>query len=366
MYIYERPEWPMFTWDGAYLSKSLGEARAWQGGLIASMNSLYHGARQEASTMVHIEDVMRTSEIEGLMLDVDSVRSSIAKRASIVFGGKGERVDRDVDGIVDLVLDASGNYEDPLSASRLFSWHRGLFPQETKMKVGAWRNEESGPMEVVSGRFGKEVVHFEAPGFDRVGPEMKAFLDWFEQDDPTMDGVIKSAIAHFWFVTIHPFEDGNGRIARAIGDMSLARVEKTINRYYSMSAEIQHRREEYYDVLERSQKGATDITEWIEWYLICVLSAIQRSGELVDHVWQKAKFWERNRRLKEWLNERQELMIDRLLDGFDGKLTSSKWARICKCSQDTANRDISQLVRRKVFVKSEARGRSTSYTLIRE
>ena len=364
MYIHERDDWPNFVWDGMGLSKLLGEVRAWQGGLVASMNRLYTHERSEASELVHVQDVIRTSEIEGVKLDANLVRSSIAKRAGIVFGKKGEKVARNVDGIVDLILDASGNYEFPLDAERLFRWHSGLFPDTGKLRVGAWRDEESGLMQVVSGKYGSEVIHFEAPSFDRVDAEMIRFLSWYEGNQLALDGVIKSAIAHFWFITIHPFEDGNGRIARAIGDMSLARVERTLNRYYSLSGEIHRRRKEYYEILERSQKGGLDISEWIHWYLDCLLHAIGSSDEIIHNVLLKARFWDKHRSITEGLNDRQKKVINKLLEGFEGNLTSSKWARICKCSQDSAYRDISDLVDRGILEKGSAGGRSTNYRLL--
>jgi Fic family protein len=306
---------------------------------------------------------MKTSEIEGEKLDPEQVRSSIAKRLGMDVGGA-LRIGRNVEGIVEVMLDATRNYDAPLSKKRLSDWHAALFPTGRSgmqsIVVGDWRTASSGPMQVVSGPLGREKVHYEAPAAERLDKEMVAFIHWFNAH-PETDLVVKSALAHFWFVTIHPFEDGNGRIARALGDLLLARAEKSAQRFYSLSAQIQKERNDYYDVLEKAQKGSLDLTPWIEWYLNCLQRAIAASGQTLETVLTKARFWEAH--AGQSFNDRQRELINRLLDGFEGKLTSSKWAKVTKCSQDTALRDISDLLDRQILAKDEAGGRSTSYRL---
>jgi Fic family protein len=307
--------------------------------------------------------VVKTSEIEGEKLDAVQVRSSLARRMGMDIGAL-PPIDRNIEGIVEIMLDATRKHDEPLTEERLFGWHSALFPTGRsgmrRITVGAWRTEQSGPMQVVSGPIGREKVHYEAPDFDRLKKEMARFIKWCNNSSD-IDPVIKSALAHFWFVTIHPFEDGNGRIARAIADMMLARSEKTSQRFYSMSSQIQRERNAYYDVLEHCQKGELDLTEWIEWFLDCLKHAIAASEQTLEVVMIKARFWKAH--AGESFNERQRKIINRLLDGFDGKLTSSKWAKLTKCSQDTALRDISDLVDRQILAKEQAGGRSTSYTL---
>jgi Fic family protein len=274
--------------------------------------------------------------------------------------------DRAVEGIVEMMLDATGNYEEPLTRERLFAWHASLFPTGrsgmTKITVGAWRNDSGGPMQVVSGPIGRERVHYEAPPANRVPEEMERFLDWFETPSDA-DTLLVAGVAHVWFVTIHPFDDGNGRIARAIADMVLARGERTGQRFYSMSGQIRAERNTYYEMLERTQKGGLDITRWQTWFLECLLRAVEAAQSLLSAVLEKARFWERF--AKEPLNERQIKLLNRLMDGFGGKLTSSKWAKIAQCSQDTAYRDIMDLIERGALEKDPAGGRSTSYSLSR-
>jgi Fic family protein len=299
------------------------------------------------------------------MLDRDQVRSSIARRLGLDIGGL-TSADRNVEGVVEMMLDATQGYDQPLTARRLFDWHAALFPTGrsgmSKIRVGAWRDDAKGPMQVVSGPIGKERVHYEAPAADRVRDEMKKFLEWFENDNST-DLVLKAGVAHLWFVTIHPFDDGNGRIARAIADMVLARSEHSPQRFYSMSAQIRQERKSYYEILEATQKGELDITRWLEWFLECLGRAFNRAETILATVLSKARFWESFAAVE--LNERQREIVNRLLNGFEGKLTSSKWAKLAKCSQDTALRDIEDLIRKKMLVKDAAGGRSTSYSLAR-
>jgi Fic family protein len=329
------------------------------------MEGLGFQLRVEAVLDSLAEEVLKSSEIEGETLDRDQVRSSIARRLGLDIGGL-TPADRDVEGVVEMMLDATQNYAEPLTVRRLFDWHAALFPTGrsgmSKIKVAAWRDDAKGPMQVVSGPIGKERVHYEAPAADCVRDEMRKFLRWFEKDNST-DLVLKAGVAHLWFVTIHPFDDGNGRIARAIADMDLARSERSPQRFYSMSAQIRQERKAYYENLAATQKGGLDITRWLEWFLECLGRAFDRAETILAKVRDKARFWERFAKME--FNERQREIVNRLLNGFDGKLTSSKWAKLAKCSQDTALRDIEDLIRKKVLVKDAAGGRSTSYSLAR-
>jgi Fic family protein len=331
--------------------------------LLGRMEGLGFQLRGEATLTTLTQDVIKTTEIEGEKLDPEQVRSSIAKRLGIDIGGS-PRIGRNVEGIVEVMLNATGKYDTPLSDERLFAWHAALFPTGRSgmqaIVVGGWRTASSGAMQVVSGPLGREQVHYEAPTADRLNKEMAEFIKWFNAA-PKIDLVVKSALAHFWFVTIHPFEDGNGRIARALADMLLARAEKSAQRFYSLSSQIQQERNAYYEVLEKSQKGSLDITPWIEWYLNCMKHAIATSEKTLEAVLVKARFWEVH--AGQSFNERQRTVINRLLDGFEGKLTSSKWAKLTKCSQDTALRDVNDLLNRQILAKDEAGGRSTSYRL---
>ena len=365
MYIHEQEEWPDFIWDEAGLSGLLGEVRHEQGLLLGQMASLGFETREEASLRILTQDAVNTAEIEGETYNPRSVRSSIARKLGIEEAGATPS-DRQVDGLVEVLVDATRNYQDPLTEERLFGWQAALFPTGRsgirKMTVGTWRKDEKGPMQVVSGRIGKEQVHFEAPPAARLEHEMATLLSWFNADEGR-DPVMKSALAHFYFVTIHPFDDGNGRIARAIADLQLARADRTDLRFYSMSSQIQREKKAYYDTLERCQTDSLDISEWIDWYLGCLLRAIRESDGMLPSVLKKAEFWKRH--AGESFHERQRDMLNRLFDGFEGKLTSSKWARISKCSQDTAQRDINDLINRGILEKEEAGGRSTSYRLCR-
>jgi Fic family protein len=364
-YIHERAGWPRFRWEQKRLSALLAGVRYRQGSLVGQMKALGFALQAEATLQTLTEDVIKSSEIEGEVLDRDQVRSSIARRLGIDIGGL-TPADRHVEGVVEMMLDATQRYDEPLTAKRLFAWHASLFPTGrsgmSKIRVGAWRDDKTGPMQVVSGAIGKERVHYEAPGAGRLRAEMREFLDWFNKEDST-DLVLKAGVAHLWFVTIHPFDDGNGRIARAIADMVLARSEHSPQRFYSMSAQIRKERKAYYDILERTQKGDLDITDWLAWFLDCLGGALDQTETTLAAVLNKARFWDKHAGAE--FNERQRGMVNRLLNGFEGKLTSSKWAKLAKCSHDTALRDIDDFVRKGVLKKDAAGGRSTSYSLAR-
>lgn len=327
------------------------------------MDALGFTLRQEAVLTTLTEDVLKSSEIEGEQLDEVQVRSSIARRLGMDIGGLSP-MDRNVEGVVEMMLDATGHYGQPLTAERLFGWHASLFPTSRsgmrRIKVGAWREDRNGPMQVVSGPIGRERVHFEAPVAETLNREMQVFLDWFN-DSTDSDWVAKAGLAHLWFVTIHPFDDGNGRIARAITDLALARSEESAQRFYSMSAQIRQERAAYYNVLETTQKGTLDITPWMEWFLGCLGRAIEGAQATLATVLAKARFWETFADVS--INDRQRLVLNRLLDGFEGKLTTSKWSTLAKCSHDTALRDIVALVERGILVRNLEGGRSTSYDL---
>ena len=362
-YIHELPDWPRFRWDHEALATPLAGARHRQGRLLGQMEALGFKVREQAVLRALTDDVLKTSDIEGETLDADQVRSSLARRLGIDIGGL-TPVDRHVEGVVEMMLDATQQYDRPLTHERLFAWQSALFPTGRSgmhpVTVGAWRDDRMAPMQVVSGPAGRERVHFEAPPAARLKDEMRAFLDWFN-DDLTTEAVLKAAQAHLWFVTIHPFGDGNGRIARAIADMALARSEDSSQRFYSMSAQIRQERGEYYRILEQTQHGTMDITPWMAWFLGCLTRAIEGATTAMSGVIAKARFWEKLHDVP--LNARQRLVINRLLDGFDGNLTTSKWATLTKSSQDTALRDILWLVERGVLVRNAAGGRSTSYSL---
>jgi Fic family protein len=363
MYIHELQAWPKFYWSAASIGERLAAVRHRQGRLIGHMEALGFHLQQEAVLTTLTADVLKSSEIEGERLDAEQIRSSIARRLGIDIGGL-KAADRHVEGVVEMMLDATRHYDRPLTAKRLFDWHAALFPTGrsgmTAITVGGWRDDSTGPMQVVSGPMGKEHVHCEAPKAERLEREMKSFLEWFE-GGKEMDEVLTAGLAHLWFVTIHPLDDGNGRIARAIADMALARSELSPQRFYSMSAQIRQERQDYYDILERTQKGTMDVTPWMEWFLGCLGRAIDGAQEALRGVLAKARFLERVKDVK--LNDRQRLVINSLLDGFEGKLTTSKYATLAKCSQDTAHRDILELIDAKVMVQNPGGGRSTSYSL---
>lgn len=362
-YIWQQSDWPRWRYDAQCLASLLAQVHHAQGHLLGRMSDMGLALRDRATLQVLTEDVLKTSEIEGEQLNPDTVRSSIARRMGVDVGALTPS-DRHVDGVVDMVLDATGNFNDPLTAKRLFGWHAALFPTGysglAEIRTGGWRDDISGPMQVVSGPVGRQKVHYVAPPAHLLEAEMSVFLLWFNvHQEP--DPVVKAGLAHLWFVTIHPFDDGNGRIARVVGDMALARAEQSAQRFYSLSAQIQRERKDYYDMLERTQKGTLDVTDWLEWFLGCLLRAMQGAEATLSAVLAKARFWQR------WagtpLNERQVKLINRLLDDVEGKLTSSKWAAIAKCSPDTALRDITELIACGVLMKSAAGGRSTSYEL---
>ncbi len=364
-YIHNQEDWPRFHWNRDSLAERLATVRHEQGRLLGRMENLGFKLRQEAVLRTLTEDVLKSSEIEGEKLDAEQVRSSVARRLGMDIGGL-KPADRNIEGVVEMMLDATRHYEQPLTAERLFAWHASLFPTGRsgmrRIRVGAWRDDSGGPMQVISGVVGRERVHFEAPAAERLDSQMRDFLDWFNGSAET-DWVVKSGLAHLWFVTIHPFDDGNGRIARAIADLALARSEQSPQRFYSMSAEIRQESTAYYDILERTQRATMDITPWMEWYLVCLGRAIEGAQITLGAVLAKARFWESIGDFS--LNQRQRLVLNRLLDGFDGKLTTSKWAKLAKCSHDTALRDILPLVERGILVRNPEGGRSTSYALAR-
>jgi len=364
-YIHENPDWPNLRWDDAKLLPLLADVRHRQGRLLGRMEGLGFRLRAEASLTTLTADVIKSSAIEGAVLDAEQVRSSIARRLGLDFGGK-VQTSRDVEGVVEMMLDATQKYAQPLTAERLFSWHASLFPTGRsgmrRITVGAWRPADIGPMQVVSGPIGRERVHFEAPSADRLKREVSFFLKWFGAANG-IDPVLKAGIAHFWFVTIHPFEDGNGRISRAIADMALARAEGTMERFYSMSTQIEAEKKHYYLNLEQSQKGGVDITSWLEWFLGCLGRAVAGAEDGLASVLRKAKTWERINSQSP-VNERQRTVINRLLDGFEGNLSTSKYAKLAKCSGDTALRDINILLNQGVLVQVAGGGRNTSYRLV--
>lgn len=364
-YIHELPHWTDLKWDNARLLPLLADVRHRQGRLLGRMERLGFQLRAEASLKTLTSDVVKSSAIEGEVLDAAQVRSSIARRLGLDFGGK-TKVSRDVEGVVEMMLDATQNYAEPLTEERLFGWHSSLFPTGRsgmrKITVGAWRKPEADPMQVVSGPEGRERVHFEAPTAHRIPGEIAAMLGWFNSDQGT-DPVLKAGLAHFRFVTIHPFEDGNGRISRAIADLVLARAEGTKDRFYSMSAQIEAEKKQYYLNLEQSQKGDTDITSWLEWFLSCLGRAVVGAEEGLTGVLRKAKIWE-HINSQAPINDRQRKVINLLLDGFEGKLSTSKYAKLADCSADTALRDIGILMERGVLVQDKGGGRNTSYSLM--
>lgn len=362
-YIWQSSDWPNWRYDLAALAQPLADVSRAQGLLMGRLADVGMALRDQASLSVLTEDVMKTSEIEGEQLNVESVRSSIARRLGVDIGALAP-VDRHVEGVVEMVLDATVNYQVLVTRERLFGWHAALFPTGytgmSKINVGAWRDDGTGSMQVVSGPIGRQLVHFEAPPANQLEAEAEVFLNWANGStgEPPL---IKAGLAHLWFVTLHPFDDGNGRIARAVGDLFLARADGSPQRFYSLSAQIQRERKAYYDILERTQKTSLDVTDWLAWFLETLHRAVIHAQLTMDTVLAKTRFWQR------WaatpMNDRQVKLINRLLDGFDGKLTSSKWAVIAKCSPDTALRDITDLLTRGVLRKDDAGGRSTSYDL---
>jgi len=365
MYIHQREGWPEFRWDNAVLVSLLAEIRHKQGRLLGRMEGLGFKLREEAKLNTLSRDVVKSSAIEGEDLDAEQVRSSIARRLGIKYADA-VVASRHVDGVVEMMLDATQRYADPLTKKRLFGWHASLFPTGysgvQKITVAKWRTPKSGKMRVVSGAIGRERVHFEAPTAEVLNDEMTTFLAWFGTDN--MDQVLKSGVAHLWFVTIHPFQDGNGRIGRALADMALARAENTPDRFYSMSTQIEAERRDYYLQLEAAQRGGLDITKWLKWYLECLGRALDSAQAELEATLSKARIWEHIKSSP--INDRQRAIINRLIDGFEGKLTSVKYAKITKCSHDTALRDIKALIDQGILMQEEAGGRSTSYRLVME
>jgi Fic family protein len=366
IYIWQKEAWPEFHFDLPSLSTKLGEVTRSQGLLYGRLTDVGLLMQDQTRLQMLTEEVLRTSEIEGERLDTDSVRSSIARHLGLDIGALAP-VDRDVEGIVQIVLDATTHHETPLTLDRLFGWHAALFPTGfsglSRIGVGEFRNDAQGPMQVVSGPYGRQRVHFQAPPASAIAAEVRRFIAWYERphDPNLLHPVIKAGMAHFWFVTLHPFDDGNGRLARAIGDLALARADGSSQRFYSLSAQIQKERKDYYAQLESAQKGDADITAWLDWFLGCLHRALQSAHTTVGIVLQQTRFWQH------WagtpFNERQIKILRMMHTGFVGKLTSSKWALLCKCSSDTALRDINELVTRGVLEKSAAGGRSASYEL---
>lgn len=364
MYIYESKNWPNFTWNKETLLKPLSIVSHRQGRLIGRMESLGFKLQSDAMLQTMTLEILKSNEIEGEFLDHDQVRSSIARRLGMDIAGL-VAADRNIDGVVEVMVDATQKFKDPLTEDRLFSWHSALFPSGRsgmqKIVVGNWRaNLKDDPMQVVSGAMGNEKVHFTAPNSNTLPKQMRAFLNWFNNSD-NENAIIKAAISHLWFVTVHPFDDGNGRIARTIAELQLARADGISRRFYSMSAQIRIDRKQYYNILEKSQQGSMDITKWLDWFLSCLDRALIASEENLSNVIYKAKFWDKiNDKV---INERQRKMINMLLDGFNGKLTSAKWAKILKCSQDTALRDVQDLITKNILMKEPGGGRSTNYNL---
>src|SRR5580765_3790574 len=362
-YLYMNEDWPRFTWDAKRLVPYLSTARYKQGVLLGKMQALGYQLKKEATLAALTEETVKSSAIEGQELNPESVRSSLARRMGLEAAGA-RPVDRNVEGIVEMMLDATQKYASPLTKERLFGWHAALFPTGRsgmrKITTGAWR---TGGMEVVSGPIGKEKTHFEAPGPEGVAREMKAFLSWFEDKAGGVEPLIKAGLAHLYFVTIHPFEDGNGRIARAITEMSLARLEDSTQRFYSMSSQIGEERRGYYEILESTQKRGMDVTEWLVWFLDCLARAIDKANELTAGVLAKEAFWRNLKQKSTDVSERQKKIISRLLEGFEGKLTTEKWAKLARTSHDTALRDIQDLIGKGILTQEQSGGRSTAYRL---
>ena len=363
MYLYNNQNWPIFEWNSEKLLPLLAYVRNRQGKLIGKMGALGFELQNEANLEILTIEILKSTEIEGEFLDREQVRSSIARRLGLDISGL-VYSERNVDGIVDLMLDATKKYDKELTKERLFSWHASLFPAGQsgmyKIITGNWRDDSTGPMQVVSGALGKEKVHYQAPPANQIENEMRIFFDWFNLEK-NVDLVLKAAIAHLWFVTLHPFEDGNGRISRALSDMLLARSDEQSYRFYSMSTQIRKERNSYYDILEKTQKGSLDITNWLEWFLDCLLHAIESSEKLLEKLIYKHEFWLQNSKVS--INDRQRKILNMLMDDFEGVLNTTKWAKIEKCSQDTALRDIQDLIEKGILAKSEQGGRSTNYEL---
>lgn len=368
-YIHQLPDWPRFRWDHAKLMPLLATARHQQGMLLGAMKTLGFSFSARANLENLAAEVVKSSAIEGTIFDPDAVRSSIARKLGMPCE-KDMPTSRAVEGAVDVLLDATRNFEVPLTAERLLSWQAALFPTGRsglqKILVGAWRTPEMDPMRVISGPISREhirrkQIHFEAPPAERLSHEVAEFLRWFEATDE-IDLVVRAGIAHFWFVTIHPFEDGNGRVSRAIADLALARAEGSALRFYSMSTQIEQEKRDYYDALEKAQKGSLDITGWLEWFLGCFERAVASALREVERVLRKSARWEKiSQRVEP--NERQRKVLNALLDAGEEEFSTSRYAKIAGVSLDTALRDIKELLRAEVVFVGSARGRSTNYRL---
>lgn len=362
-YIHELPDWPRFTWKSGALAPLLSEVRLRQGLLLGRMKSYGFASQWTATLKVLTEETIKSSAIEGVVLDPESVRSSIAKKLGLNVAGL---KDRNVEGVVEMMLDATQHFEAPLTKERLFDWHANLFPgvrrTTDKFRVGAWRDDNQGAMQVISGPLGRPKVHYVAPAAIRLDAEMTRFLGWFESDEQP-DPLLKTAIAHLWFVTVHPFEDGNGRIARAIAEMCLARSDGSAQRFYGMSTQILEERRSYYEILEETQSGSFDITEWLTWFLKCLDRAIEHSNQITSGALAKESFWQELKKKNVSLNARQKKVLNRLLGDFEGKLTREKWMKLTKASSRTALRDIDDLIELEILEQEEAGGRSTTYRL---
>lgn len=365
-YIHELHDWPGFSWDSKALAPLLSEVRLRQGLLVGKMRDYGLASRWSATLKVLTEETIKSSAIEGVVLDPENVRSSLARRLGLEVGGLTVHKDRYVDGVVEMMLDATQKFSKSLTKERLFDWHAHLFPgvrtNRDRVRVGAWRDDSQGSMQVVSGPVGRHKVHYEAPAADRVESEMGKFLAWFDGNEHE-DPLLKAAIAHLWFVTIHPFEDGNGRIGRAIAEMCLARSDWNTQRFYSMSSQILEERKDYYEILETTQAGSLDITKWLMWFLGCLDRAIEQSNQITSSALEKELFWKALKQRKVSLNDRQTKVLNKLFSGFKGKLTRDKWMKITKTSSRTALRDIEELIALGVIEQEEAGGRSTSYRL---
>lgn len=365
-YLWEQKDWPKLTWNESCLYKQIAEVAHEQGRMQGKLETLGFDLRDEAQLITRSEDVVKSCEIEGEIFDYNEVRSSVARKLGLEAGGLVQAKEK-VEGVVAMMHDATQKYDETLSAERLLAWHVALFPtgdvRAADLNIGCWRDDRNGPMQVVSGPLGQEPVHYQAVPASRIDEEMSKFLDWFE-NPREMHPLLTAGLAHLWFLSIHPFEDGNGRIARAITDMALSRSEKFMQRYYSMSSQICAERKAYYRILEMTQRGSVDVTDWMSWFLDCLLRSIKRSDTTLNTVLKKAQFWARF--AQESLNSRQIKVMNRVLDGFSGKLTSTKWAKLAKCSQDTATRDINDLIERGGLKRDQAGGRSTSYSLAEE
>lgn len=364
MYIWQRPDWPRFEWSERRVLEPLASARHKQGRLLGTMARLGFELKLEAQLEALTENVIKSSEIEGDVLDRAGVRASVARRLGIADAGL-VRTDRRTDGVVAMMLDATEKYETPLSRERLFGWQAALFPggysDLRPVRTGAWRDDAAGPMQVVSGREGKWRVHFEAPPAARLDLEMGRFLEWFNRRTEP-EGLLRAGLAHLWFETLHPFEDGNGRVGRAIADQALAQSEGSRQRFYSLASQLQNERTDYYDMLERAGRGTMDVSDWLVWFLSCLARAIEGAEAVCARVLKKADFWQLH--AQERLSERQKKVVNRLLDGFEGKLTAKKWAALCKCSVPTAQRDINDLLERRVLRRNPGGSKNTSYRLV--